>query len=571
VTQPAPGGGDPVLAVRDLRVSFPGRDHRVEALRGVDLQLRRGEVLALVGESGSGKSVTALAAMGLLPAEAQVRGAVLVGHRDVTRLDRAQLRHLRGREIGMVFQEPTTALNPVLTVGDQIGEALTNHEKLTPEQVRARTVDLLDAVGVPEAAQRMGAYPHQLSGGLCQRVVIAMAVACNPAVIIADEPTTALDVTVQAQIMRLLRELRDSRGTAILLITHNMGVVADLADRVAVMRDGAVVEVGTAEQVLTAPRHEYTAALLAAVPRLGSGSRATPVGASPDDGPSSGEQRPPTVLDLQDVRVEYRAVGRPAVRAVDGVTLGVRRGEVVGLVGESGSGKSTIGRCALGLVPATAGRVLLLGADQRRLRGARGRKVRRGVGVVLQNPASALDPRMTVGDSIAEPMVIHRTGSRPERQRRVRQLLDDVRLPADTAERFPHEMSGGQRQRVGLARALALQPDLVIADEPTSALDVSVQETVLRLLTELQAAHGFGCLFISHDLAVVESLAHRVVVLLDGRIVEEGTTQDVLHRPQESYTKLLISSVPVPDPMEQATRRAAADAVLRESARALAG
>jgi peptide/nickel transport system ATP-binding protein len=569
VTEPAASSGDPVLAVRDLRVSFPGRDQRIEAVRGVDLELRRGEVLALVGESGSGKSVTALAAMGLLPAEAQVRGAVLVGQRDVTRLDRAELRQLRGREIGMVFQEPTTALNPVLTVGDQIGEALTNHEKLTPEQVRARTVELLDAVGVPEPAQRMRAYPHQLSGGLCQRVVIAMAVACNPAVIIADEPTTALDVTVQAQIMRLLRELRDSRGTAILLITHNMGVVADLADRVAVMRDGGVVEVGTAEQVLTAPRHEYTAALLDAVPRLGSGSRAgTTAGAAADGAPA---EEPPTVLDLQDVRVEYRSVGRPAVRAVDGVTLAVRRGEVVGLVGESGSGKSTIGRCALGLVPATSGRVLLLGADQRRLRGARGRRVRRGVGVVLQNPASALDPRMTIGDSIAEPMVIHRASSRSERQRRVRQLLDDVRLPADAAERFPHEMSGGQRQRVGLARALALQPDLVIADEPTSALDVSVQETVLRLLTELQATHGFGCLFISHDLAVVESLAHRVVVLLGGRIVEEGTTQDVLHRPQESYTKLLISSVPVPNPVEQATRRAAADAVLRESARALAG
>ncbi|WP_433275435.1 dipeptide ABC transporter ATP-binding protein [Pseudonocardia xinjiangensis] len=554
----------PVLTVRDLRISFPGGESRVDAVRGVDLELRRGEVLALVGESGSGKSVTALAAMGLLPPDAQVAGRLLVGDRDVTRLGPAELRDMRGREIGMVFQEPTTALNPVLTVGDQIGEALTNHENLTAAQVRERTLELLEAVGIPEAAERMRAYPHQLSGGLCQRVVIAMAVACNPAVIIADEPTTALDVTVQAQIMRLLRELRDSRGTAILLITHNMGVVADLADRVAVMRDGVVVEVGTAEQVLTDPQHEYTTALLAAVPRLGSGSRAAAT-----DEPAA--DRPPTVLDLQEVRVEYRTLGRPAVRAVGDVTLAVRRGEVVGLVGESGSGKSTIGRCALGLVPATAGHVTLLGVDQRRLRGSRGRRVRRGVGVVLQNPASALDPRMTVGDSVAEPMVIHRVGSRAERQQRVRRLLDDVRLPAAAADRYPHEMSGGQRQRVGLARALSLEPDLVIADEPTSALDVSVQETVLRLLTELQAVHGFGCLFISHDLAVVESVAHRVVVLLGGRIVEEGATQDVLHRPREDYTRLLISSVPVPDPVQQAARRAAADAVLRESARALAG
>jgi peptide/nickel transport system ATP-binding protein len=327
-----------------------------------------------------------------------------------------------------------------------------------------------------------------------------------------------------------------------------MGVVADLADRVAVMREGVVVEVGPVGQVLTEPQHEYTKQLLSSVPRLGSGSRVAPV---PSEVPAA------PVLDLQDVSVDYRTLGRRPARAVDGVTLQVHRGEVVGLVGESGSGKSTIGRCALGLVPASAGRVLLLGADRRALRGARGRKVRRGVGVVLQDPASALDPRMTVGESIAEPMVIHGV-PRAQRQRRVSALLADVRLPVGTEHRYPHELSGGQRQRVGLARALALEPDLVVADEPTSALDVSVQATVLRLLTELQAEHGFGCLFISHDLAVVESVAHRVAVLLRGRIVEEGATEDVLHRPQQDYTKLLISSVPVPDPVQQAERRAAA-------------
>jgi peptide/nickel transport system ATP-binding protein len=528
-----------VLAVRDLRVSFGG----VPAVQGVDLDLHAGEVLALVGESGSGKTVTALSAMGLLPSNAHVTGQVLVGDRDITALRPEELRSVRGREIGMVFQEPMTALNPVLTVGAQIGEAITNHRatnrrKIPADEVRQQTIALLEAVGVPEPARRVRAYPHQLSGGLRQRVVIAMAIACEPTVVIADEPTTALDVTVQAQILRLLRELRGERGTAILLITHNMGVVADLADRVAVMREGAVVEVGPVGQVLTDPQHEYTAALLGSVPRLGSGSRALPASS---DAP---------VLDLQDVTVEYRTLGRPPARAVDGVTLQVHRGEAVGLVGESGSGKSTIGRCALGLVPATAGRVLLLGADRRRLRGARGRKVRRGVGVVLQDPASALDPRMTVGDSIAEPMVIHGVGSRAERQSRVRTLLDDVHLPAEAQCRYPHELSGGQRQRVGLARALALEPDLVITGEPTSALDVSVQAAVLRLLIELQAQHGFGCLFISHDLAVVESVAHRVAVLLRGRIVEEGPTQEVLHRPQQDYTKLLISSVPVaPTPM----------------------
>jgi peptide/nickel transport system ATP-binding protein len=534
----------PVLAVRDLRVSFGG----APAVRGVDLDLHAGEVLALVGESGSGKSVTALSTMGLLPPNAHVTGQVLVGERDVTSLRTEELRSVRGRDIGMVFQEPMTALNPVLTVGAQIGEALTNHRNLPAVEVRERTIALLEAVGVPEPARRVRAYPHQLSGGLRQRVVIAMAIACEPAVVIADEPTTALDVTVQAQILRLLRELRGERDTAILLITHNIGVVADLADRVAVMREGSVVEVGPVGQVLTDPQHAYTAQLIGSVPRLGSGSRAAPV---PSDVPVA------PVLDLQDVTVEYRTLGRPPARAVDGVTLQVHRGEVVGLVGESGSGKSTIGRCALGLVPATSGRVLLLGADRRGLRGARGRKVRRGVGVVLQDPASALDPRMTVGDSIAEPMVIHGVRSRAERRSRVRTLLDDVRLPAGTEGRYPHELSGGQRQRVGLARALALEPDLVIADEPTSALDVSVQATVLRLLIELQAQHGFGCLFISHDLAVVESVAHRVAVLLRGRIVEEGPTQEVLHRPQRDYTKLLISSVPVPDPEQQAQRRVA--------------
>ena len=549
-------GPAPVLTVRDLRVSFPGGEgSRVEAVRGVDLELRRGEVLAVVGESGSGKSVTALSALGLLPPGAQVRGEVRVGDRDVTALGPAQLRSVRGREIGMVFQEPMTALNPVLTVGAQIGEALTNHRTLPAAEVRERTVALLAAVGVPEPAQRARAYPHQLSGGLRQRVVIAMAIACDPAVVIADEPTTALDVTVQAQVLRLLRELRDDRGTAILLITHNMGVVADLADRVAVMHDGAVVEVGATAQVLTDPQHEYTARLLESVPRLGSGSRAAPV--------TGGT---PPVLELRDVAVEYRALGRRPVRAVDGVTLEVHRGEVVGLVGESGSGKSTIGRCALGLVPATAGSVVLLGADRRGLRGARGRRVRRGLGVVLQDPGSALDPRMTVGDSIAEPMVIHGVRSRQERRARVEALLGDVRMPAGSAGRYPHELSGGQRQRIGLARALALEPDLVIADEPTSALDVSVQATVLRLLTELQDRHGFGCLFISHDLAVVESVAHRVAVLHRGRIVEQGPTHEVLHNPQQPYTALLISSVPVPDPQLQAQRRAAADALLRSSA-----
>src|SRR5690606_4472385 len=405
----------------------------------------------------------------------------------------------------------------------------------------------------------------ELSGGQRQRVVIAMAIACDPKVIIADEPTTALDVTVQAEILDLLRSLKDKLNTGILLITHNMGVVADMADRVAVMLKGDLVETGTADQVLNHPRHEYTKRLLAAVPHLGSGpgqfGDVAPVTATPEDMPA---------LDLRNLVIEYRRVGKPTFRACDDITLSVAQGEIVGLVGESGSGKSTIAKCALGLIPAASGSVSLLGNDFKKMRGKDLKAMRRRIGVVFQDPASSLNPRLPIGDVIAEPLVVHKEGDDKSRRRRVLELLDAVELP-DAGElpgtvynRDPHELSGGQRQRVSIARALTLDPELLVADEPTSALDVSVQANVLKMFTALQERYKFACLFVSHDLAVIDLLAHRVVVLQNGRIVEQGSREEVLHHPREEYTQRLIAAAPVPEPLEQRRRREARHALLAQ-------
>ncbi len=559
-------GTSPVLKIEDLHIRFAGRDE--DAVNAVSLHVEAGEAVALVGESGSGKSATALAIMGLLPRSSRTSGSIrLASGTDVIGASEHVLEDLRGRVVSMVFQEPMTALNPTMTLGAQIAEAVRNHSAVSVRDAHARAVELMGAVGIPEPDRRSRQYPHELSGGQRQRVVIAIALACDPDVIIADEPTTALDVTVQAEILDLLRELVQEKGKGLLIITHNMGVVADLADRVYVMRRGEIVESGDVVQVLRSPTHPYTRGLLSSVlvvPPVrfdlwtDDHTSETAVG-NAADAPSD------AVIALSQVSAGYRVNGRH-VPAVDGISLFVGQGEIVGLVGESGSGKSTIGRLALGLLTPAAGEVSLLGESLSRTRGRRKRGLLGGVGVVFQDPGGSLDPRMTVGDSIAEPLVIHERHFRArDRRARVAELLDAVKLPADAAARYPYEFSGGQRQRIGVARALARRPHLLVADEPTSALDVSVQAEVLQVLRDLHEELEFGCLFISHDLGVVNAMTDRVIVMQRGRIVEEGATADVLREPRAQYTWELLAAVPTADPIAQRERRLARHTLMTDS------
>ncbi|MGU3500562.1 dipeptide ABC transporter ATP-binding protein [Mycobacterium sp. C31M] len=527
---------------------MPAGQRRV--VTGIDLTVGRGEIVALVGESGSGKTLTALSVLGLLPDRAQPSGSVELTGTQIVGATPATLRGLRGIAAAMVFQEPQNALNPVQTVGTQLREALRAHaarrgERFDKEAATARAVELLRLVELPDPVSRIGWYPHQLSGGQKQRVVIALALTGGPALLIADEPTTALDVTVQAEILTLLRRLRDTRGAAVLLITHNLGVVAAIADRVVVMRRGEFVEEAPVEELFAQPRHDYTRALLAAVPRL-----PDTAGTGPD------EPATPPLLQFDDVSVVYPARrGNPEFTALDHVSFRLGTGEVLGLVGESGSGKTTIGRVALGLGTPTGGTVRIDGVDPAHADRRQTRQLRRGLALIHQDPAASLNPRMSVGDSVAEPLRVHGTTARAELARRVRELLDAVHLPAELAGRRPSELSGGQRQRVALARALALAPRLLVADEPTSALDVSVQAAVLDLFTDLRAQYGFACLFISHDLAVVSAVADRVGVLTAGRIAETGSPAAVFVDPTDEYTRRLVAAVPVPDPVVQRERR----------------
>ena len=548
----------PVLKFQDLNVTFRTEFGRLHAVKGLNLEVHPGEVVALVGESGSGKSVSATTALGLLPKTATIKGQTFVADQAIGGLSGGKLRAIRGNKVAMVFQEPMTALNPVIKIGEQLIESMEVHGVAYGAEAWQRAVDLINAVGIDNAEKRVKQYPHELSGGMRQRVVIAMALSCDPEVIIADEPTTALDVTVQADILDLLRSLKDKLKTGILLITHNMGVVADMADRVAVMFKGDIVERGTVEEVLLHPQHPYTKKLLSAVPHLGEGHGQFGTAPKPvAEGATS-------ALDVRNLVVEYKRAGKSPFRAVDDVSFDVRRGEIVGLVGESGSGKSTIGRALLGLIPSQSGEVRVLDEDLLALKGPALKSLRKRVGVIFQDPAASLNPRFPIGDVISEPMSVHKIGDAKSRQARVHELLDAVQLPRSAYNRYPHEPSGGQRQRVSIARALALSPDLLIADEPTSALDVSVQASVLAMFTELQKDFGFACLFISHDLAVIDSLAHRVVVMQYGKIVERGTREQVLLNPEEEYTKRLLAAAPVPDPIEQRVRREERHALLEE-------
>lgn len=538
-----------VLQVANYNVDFWVEGVWYPAAIDMNFQVEAGKVLAIVGESGSGKSTTAMGLMDLLATNARVSGSVIVRGQEMIGAKKSQLRKFRGREVAYIFQEPMTALNPVYTIGFQIVETLRTHFDMGPNEAKTRAIELLTMVEIPTPEASFNKFPHQLSGGQRQRAMIAQSLACDPGLLVADEPTTALDVTVQAEILDLIRNLRDKLNSAILLITHDMGVVADLSDDILVMKDGNTVEYGTADQVFNRPQHPYTKELLAAVPKLGSV-------AVRELSPELVGQ--PAVLKLENVSIEYPKSGRiPAFRAVTDFSLEIFPGEIVGLVGESGSGKTTVGRAAIGLLPTVEGKIEIVGRDMTKPTPQELREIRRHTGIVFQDPVSSLNPRLPIGESIGEPLFLSGDAKGAELDKRVEDLLDSVELPRSYRNRYPHELSGGQRQRVGIARALALTPDLLIADEPTSALDVSVQARFLDLLQELQDKLKFACLFISHDLAVVDILSHRIAVMQNGRLIEVGSRDQILKSPREDYTKRLISSVPVPDPAEQRLRREA--------------
>ncbi|GAA2153323.1 ABC transporter ATP-binding protein [Kitasatospora kazusensis] len=514
-----------VLEVRDLHVEFAG----AEAVAGVGFELAAGETLGIVGESGSGKSTTALALLRMLPAGGRISvGSVLLDGQDLATLPEPALRAVRGRRIAMIFQDPMSSLNPVLTVGRQLDEALRAHGSDGRAKRAARAVELLDLVGIPDAARRLRDHPHQFSGGQRQRVMIALALAGDPDVLVADEPTTALDPTVQQQILRLLERINRERGTALVLISHDLGVIAQTCRRVLVMHQGRVVEHGPTEEVLTRPRHTYTARLLAAVPRLDEPSSAA-AHATPAGDP---------LLTVSGLRGTYGPRRRP-VTALDGVDLVLRPGETLGLVGESGSGKSTLARALVRAHPPTAGDIRYRGEDL-----AVSRAARREIQMVFQDPYSSLNPRMTVGQILAEPLIAHGLGDRAERSPRVAELLRQVGLDPASADRHPRAFSGGQRQRIGIARALAPRPSVLICDEPVSALDVSVQAQMLDLLAGLQRDLGLAILFIAHDLAVVRQVSHRIAVMHQGRIVETGPADQIVTDPGHPYTAALLAAVP---------------------------
>ncbi|TNM38676.1 ABC transporter ATP-binding protein [Nocardioides albidus] len=540
-----------MLEIEHLAISFSQPRPAVE---DVSVTLHRGEILALVGESGSGKSMTARAVLGLLPPGAKATGSIRYDDEEILGLPEAELNRIRGRRIAMVFQEPQTALNPVRTIGWQLREALRAHGTPSRKAATERAIELLRAVEIPEPERRLAAYPHQLSGGQKQRVVLALALANEPEVLLADEPTTALDVTVQAEILRLLDRIRERTGTAIVLITHNMGVVAEIADRVVVLQAGNVVEEGETRALFADPGEPYTQTLLASVLRLPELDEPV-VEARRAQAASQLDHRSVPAVEFRGVHVRYGSSRRGrAFPAIADVSLAVAPGEVVGLVGESGSGKTTLGRLAAGLVPLADGQVLLRGEDVLAAPRSERRHLRRGLAFVHQDPEASLDPRYAVGASIREPLDIHRVGTPAERDARVAELLEAVQLPASYADRRPRELSGGQRQRIALARALALEPALLVADEPTSALDVSVQARVLELFRELQERMGFACLFISHDLAVVHQVADRVAVLRAGQLVEVGPVGSVFSRPAADYPRRLLDAVPVPDPARRGRR-----------------
>ncbi|MFC3326791.1 ABC transporter ATP-binding protein [Mesorhizobium cantuariense] len=559
----------PILHIANLSVSVRGEDGEREVVSDLSLTLSRGETLCIAGESGSGKSMTALAIMQLLPQPAAriSSGKIRLGDTDLVDLDERRMRRIRGDRIAMIFQEPMTSLNPVLSIGRQLTESIEAHTSLSQSEARQRAIEALKAVRISEAESRLRQFPHELSGGMRQRVMIAMALALEPDVLIADEPTTALDVTVQGEVLELLRDLQRQHGTSVILITHDMGVVAEMADRVIVMRHGRMVEAGRTSDIFARPQAEYTRELLAAVPRMGSG-----VGRQKSRDVETAT--PANVAEVKDLHVRFDLHGgffgrvTRRVHAVEGVSFSIAPNETLALVGESGCGKSTTAKALAGLVP-YSGDIVIGGRNLSGLGRDERKAVRRDVQMIFQDPYASLDPRMRVGDLVAEPLLIHGIASKEERSQRVAGLFERVGLSADQMELYPHEFSGGQRQRVCIARALALRPKLIIADESVSALDVSVQARVLDLLKELQREFGVAYLFISHDMAVVENISDRVAVMYLGQIVEMGTRDQVFSNPRHPYTRRLIEAVPVPDPGKRRSRFARLDQEIPSATRGI--
>ena len=538
----------PVLKVSNYNVDFWVDGVWYPAAIDMNYEVMPGKTLAIVGESGSGKSSSSMGLMGLLASNAKTSGTVEVQGVDMLSASPALVRKYRGKEVAYIFQEPMTALNPVYTIGFQIVETLRNHFPISQKAAQVRAVELIQMVDIPDPEASFSKYPHQLSGGQKQRAMIAIALACDPALLIADEPTTALDVTVQAEILDLMRDLRHKLNSGILLITHDMGVVADMADDILVMKDGETVEYDSADNIFNRPKHPYTKELLKSVPRLGSAPSRPQIKSKGVD----------PVLSMTGVTIEYPKRGRvPAFTAAKDINFDIFPGEILGLVGESGSGKTTIGRAAIGLLQAKEGSIKVVGKEIGKATGKELRDIRKHTGIVFQDPASSLNPRLPIGESIGEPLLLAGVAKGAELDVLVEELLDKVELARSYRNRYPHELSGGQRQRVGIARALALSPDILIADEPTSALDVSIQARFLDLLLDLQSQLKFACLFISHDIAVVEILAHRIAVMQHGRLVEIGERDEILNNPKDPYTKALLAAVPVPDPKEQKKRREA--------------
>ncbi|MBB4124145.1 ABC transporter ATP-binding protein [Martelella radicis] len=564
----------PVLSVQNLTTSFYAEGDWRSVVRNVSFDVMPGETLAIVGESGSGKSVTSLSIMGLLPRDmSRVEGRILLDGRDLLQASDREMRATRGADVSMIFQEPMTSLNPLFTIGDQISEAIRCHSDVSKKEARAETIRLLEKVRIPSAASRFDEYPHRFSGGMRQRVMIAMALAARPKLLIADEPTTALDVTIQGQILDLIKTLQEEEGTSVLFITHDMGVVAEIADRTVVMFRGEQVESGKTSDIFANSREPYTRALLSAVPVLGSMSGTqlperfpitdvktgdiTPAAVSKDT--VARAERP--VLETRNLSVRFdihsglfsRLSGR--VHAAENVSFKLHAGETLSLVGESGCGKSTTGRAIMRLLEPDSGEVLVDGEDVLGYDGRSMRKLRQSVQMIFQDPFASLNPRMTVGEAVAEPYLEHRLGTRQEARDMVSDILDKVGLTPDMAKRYPHEFSGGQRQRICIARALALNPKVIIADESVSALDVSIKAQVINLMLDLQESMNIAFLFISHDMAVVERVSHQVAVMYLGEIVEIGPRDAVFSNPQHPYTRKLMQAVPIPDPARLGMKR----------------
>ncbi|WP_313799944.1 ABC transporter ATP-binding protein [Cytobacillus sp.] len=535
-----------ILQVKDLRVSFLSREHEFEAVRGVSFEVKKGETLGIVGESGSGKSVTARSIMRLLPSPPSYlkEGEITFLGDNLADKTEKEMERIRGREIGMIFQDPMTSLNPTIRIGKQIAESLMKHQKLSKKEAKKQALDILKLVGIRNSEVRYHQYPHEFSGGMRQRVMIAIALACRPTLLIADEPTTALDVTIQAQILNLMKDMQERFGTSIILITHDLGVVAGMCDRVAVMKKGEIVETGTTEEIFENPKHPYTKKLLHALPRLDEKKKKKP---APLILPGTDLTLP--LLEVKSLRQHFDMGKGKVLRAVDDISFHIRAGETLGLVGESGSGKSTTGRAILRLHEPTGGDVLYQGMPVNRLSKSEMKMMRRHMQMIFQDPYASLNPRFKVLDIIGQALDVHKLySSREERKKRVEELLEMVGLEAAHAERYPHEFSGGQRQRIGIARALAVEPKFIVCDEPLSALDVSIQSQVVTLLEDLQQRLGLTYLFIAHDLSMVKHISDRVAVMYAGKIVELAESEELYANPQHPYTKSLLSAIPIPDP-----------------------